>query len=227
MAQDNYTLVEKYLSNQLSEEERKAFREQLQTDNALREEYDLQKSMNIFLEKDRNQAALQNQFNQLGKEFFQEKKEEAKVVPMNRNRNRFLIGILSAAAVGLLLFFFNPLQSGSMYDQTKAEAAFNEKNYSSAYELLTTYLQNNPGESKAQLALGISALETGKTSRAVDIFTQLKNGNSALKDYGTWYLGLTYLKEKDMEKAKSFFEQVPQSQKKLYEDAQEILGKMK
>ena len=242
MENDNYTLIEKYLLGELSEEDRLSFQQRLKEDKAFKEEYDLQKSMNIFLEKDRNKAALQSQFEKLGEAFFNEA-EETKVIPLKNNRNRFVIGIITAAAIGLLFFFWNPFQSGSIYDQyashsplaliekssgnesaINAEKYFNDKNYELAYTNLTTYLTTNPEDQRAKLALGISALETGKNAEAIDIFSQIKNGGSALKHYGTWYLALSYLKEKDFDKAASFLKEIPNSEKKLFDDAQEILG---
>ena len=114
MQKDDYTLIEKYLQGELNEEEANAFRLRLQEDTALAEEYTLRKSMAIFLEKDRNQASLQPQLEALGKTYFVEEKK-AKVIPFYRNR--LFIGLASAAAIALLLIFWNPFQSRSLYDQ--------------------------------------------------------------------------------------------------------------
>ncbi len=246
MEQDNYILIEKYLNGELNEEEVNDFKLRLKEDATFSEEYTLQKSMNIFLEKDRNQPSLEAKLESLGKGFFEEEKNETedKVIPIsrNKNRNRWLIGLIATAAVAALLVFFNPFQQDDLYNQyashqpislteksegsdagTNAESAFNQKNYALAYENITTYLQENPEDLKAELALGISALETGKMEEAISIFEKINAGNSALKNYGTWYLALSYLKQKDFEKAKSFLNQVPKSENTLFEKAQNLL----
>ena len=249
MKKDNYTLIAKYLNSELNEEEVKSFQTRLKEDAVFSEEYTLQKSMNIFLEKDRNQPALESKLASIGNGFFAEEKNESeeKVIPINRNknRNRWLIGLIATAAVAALLVMFNPFQQQDLYNQyashqpislteksagsdigTKAETAFNQKKYATAYENLTIYLQENPADQKAQLALGISALESGETAEAITIFEKINTGNSALKNYGTWYLALSYLKQKDFEKAKTFLNQVPDSEKTLFDQAQKLLKEL-
>ncbi len=241
MEKDNYTLIEKYLNGELNEEEIKSFQTRLKEDSAFSEEYTLQKSMNIFLEKDRNQPALESALASIGKDFFT---EENKVIPIarNKNRNRWLIGLIATAAVAALLVMFNPFQQQDLYNQyaahqpialtekstgndlsTKAETAFNQKDYALAYENLTLYLQENPADPKATLALGISALEEGKTAEAISIFEKINAGSSALKNYGTWYLALSYLKEKNFEKAGATLRLIPNSEKTLFNKAQKLL----
>ena len=246
MEKNNYTLIEKYLTGELNEEEVKSFQARLNEDTTFSAEYTLQKSMNIFLEKDRNQPALKSKLESLGKDFFleTENQQEDKVIPIsrNKNRNRWLISLLATAAVAVLLVMFNPFQQNDLYQQyashqpisltekstgsglaTKAETAFNQKDYALAYENLTIYLQENSADQKAQLALGISALEFGKTEEAISIFKKINTGNSALKNYGTWYLALSYLKQKDFEKAKAWLRQIPDSEKVLFGKVQKLL----
>jgi tetratricopeptide (TPR) repeat protein len=250
MEKDNYILIEKYLNGELNEEEVNHFKSRLKEDATFSEEYTLQKSMNIFLEKDRNQPELESKLQSIGKDFFVEEKNEKedKIIPINRNknRNRWLMGLIATAAIAAILVMFNPFQSQDLYQQyaahqpisltekstgnnaaTKAETAFNQKDYAVAFENLTIYFQENPQDPKVQLALGISALEIGKTEEAISIFEVIDWGNSALKNYGTWYLALSYLKKKDFEKAKIYLNQVPESEKVLFEKAQSLLKDLK
>jgi hypothetical protein len=250
MEKNNYTLIQKYLTGKLNEEEIKSFQARLKEDATFSAEYTLQKSMNIFLEKDRNQPVLKSKLESLGKDFFleTENEQEDKVIPIsrNKNRNRWLIGLLATAAVAVLLVMFNPFQQNDLYQQyashqpislieksigsdlaTKAETAFNQKDYALAYENITIYLQENPVDQKAQLALGISALEFGKTEEAISIFEKISTGNSALKNYGTWYLALSCLKQKDFEKTKTFLNQIPNSEKTIFKKVQNLLKDLK
>lgn len=248
MEKNNYTLIEKYLNGELNEEEILSFKTRLTEDTDFAQEYNLQKSMNIFLEKDKNAPALKKQFAKLGSEFFQEKNNE-KVIPIDRKKGnrRSLYGMIGAiAAIALLLFIFNPFQSGNLYDQyaahqplaltekstnasiaTEAETFFNQKKYDLAYKNITMYLQENSDDQKAQLVLGISALEIGKDEEARAIFQKIHEGNSALKNYGTWYLALAYLKNKDFDQTKNYLKQIPNSERSLYTKAEKLLGEMK
>lgn len=250
MKKDNYKLIEKYLNDELSEEEVKNFKTRLNEDIAFSEEYTLQKSMDIFLEKNRNQPSLESKLESIGKDFFTEEKNEKedKVVPINRNKNqnRWLIGLIATAAIAAILVMFNPFQEQDLYNQyashqpisltekstngiagTNAEQAFNQKNYELAYENITTYLLKNPDDQKAKLALGISGLETGRTDEAISIFEKINTGNSAIKYYGTWYLALSYLKQKDFVNSRTFLNQIPESDKMLYSKAQNLLEDLK
>ena len=122
-----------------------------------------------------------------------------------------------AAAVAVVLLLWNPFSSPDGYEQfaqydpvyltekssdaiaaaAPAEAAFNEGHYTEAYDQLTTYLAQRPEDTEARLALGISALETGRDDEAQTIFTDIASGSSALNDDAQFYLALAYFKAKD------------------------------
>ncbi len=130
---------------------------------------------------------------------------------------RWAPGVGIAAAVALALLIWNPFASGDGYEQfaqydpvyltekssdavaaaAPAEAAFNAGHYSEAYDQLTTYLAQRPDDNEARLALGISALETGRDDEAQTIFADIASGSSALNDDGQFYLALAYFKAKD------------------------------
>lgn len=249
MEKDNYTIIEKYLNGELNEEEVNNFKKRLEEDAAFADEYNLQKSMNIFLEKKNNQPALEATLNTLGNDFFQEESNSRseKVIPINKtkSRNRWIIGLVASAAIAAILIMFNPFQSSDLYQQyashqsisltekstdnkfaTKAETAFNQQNYSLAYQNLTSYLQENPEDQKAKLAFGISALEIGKINEAQATFNEIKSGNSALKNYGTWYLALSYLKQKDFVATKNLLNQIPPSEKELFNKSQTLINEL-
>ena len=122
-----------------------------------------------------------------------------------------------AAAVALVLLIWNPFSSGEPYEQfaqyapvyltekssdavasaAAAEAAFNEGHYTEAYNQLTAYLAQRPEDTEARLALGISALETGRDDEAQTIFSDIAGGTSALQKDAQFHLALAYFKAKD------------------------------
>lgn len=243
MENNDNTLIEKYFDGGLGKEEKAAFQNRLKKDASFKEAYDLRKSMAIFLEKESHQPILQTQFEQFGEEFFVEKKE-AKVVPFYRKP--LWIGLAaSAAIIALILIVWNPFQAQNLYQQyaihqpvalvekssaatiaAQAEMNFNQKHYEQAYRDLTAYLQQEKENPRAQLALGISALEIGKIEEATTIFTRLHQGSSLLKNSGTWYLALTYLKQEKFESSKQLLKQIPSSDTFLYSKAQELVSKI-
>lgn len=239
MDSNDYILIDRYLQGELSNEEVRSFKQRLKDDEEFAGEYSLRKGMDIFLEKERNQPNLESSLERLGDEFFE---EEKKKTTFSIYRNRIFIGLAAAAAIALALIIWNPFEATSLYDQyaihqpislteksttaaigTKAEKEFNTKNYKEAYKSLSTYIEQKPDDQKAKLALGISALELDKLEEASSTFSAIQNSNSALKEYGTWYLALTYLKKGDNEKAKSLLTKITSTEKNLFEKATKLL----
>ncbi|MDB4285840.1 tetratricopeptide repeat protein [bacterium] len=242
MQEDDYILIEKYLEGTLEEGEKGLFQRRVGEDIEFAKAFTLRKSMDIFLEKEQNSHNLAEKLDRLGKEFFPTE-EKVRVVPLWRRP--LVMGMLAAAAIALLLMVWNPFKPATLYKQyavhqplsliekstdfdgaAVAQTAFNEGNYEAAYQALTQYILEYPQNNKALLHLGISALEIGKTTEAIAIFSALQNGGSVYKDYGTWYLALTYLKTKDFEKAEQQLEEIPVSEKLLYGKAELLLKEL-
>ena len=240
MEQD-YKLIEDYLLGQLSPEEKATVERRLITDAAFAEAFQLQKSMLAFLVKENNKGQLIPQLEELGKKHFE--KTPAKTIGINRRR--ILTGLAIAASIALLIFALNQIFQQPLYDQyaihqplnlieksesaptaAQAQEQFNNKNYKGAYQSLTTYLEQFPDDTKALLAKGISALELNRYEEALTIFDQIHQGSTVFQSTGTWYLALTYLKQKNFEKAKEFLNQIPRSDRLLYNKAQELRNKI-
>ncbi len=238
----NFTLIDKYFQNKLNDDEQNAFQQKLDSDQEFAEEFAFQKSMHIYFEGAKNKANLTQKLDKLGQEFFKEETKPKSAKIINR---KFIWTIISAAAIGLLLILSNPFASPDLYQNfahhqnlalivksdnsdwaKKAEHDFNTQNYTQAIIDLNAYLKENPNQQRALLALGISHLETNHIKAATRVFTQIRNGNSTLKNYGTWYLALTSVKNKDFEKAKQLLKEIPSSDASLYAKAQELLKEL-
>lgn len=241
-------LIEDYLSGALSDKERADFELRLQSDPALANAFQLQKSMNAFLVKENNKDQLIPQLEALGKKHFEESDKtstatpkEAKVIGINRRR--LFTGLAIAASLAFILFAVSNFFQKPLYEQyayhepinlieksennpkaVEAQNFFNKKEYQKAAQSLTEYLREAPTDTKAILARGICSLELNQLDQAIEIFTPIHNGQTALKAFGTWYLALTYLKKENTGLTKEYLELIPSSEGGLYKKAQDLLG---
>ncbi|MEN0006844.1 MAG: hypothetical protein AAF798_22010 [Bacteroidota bacterium] len=219
MQADDYQLIDHYLRGTLDAAGEQQVRARLQADEAFAEELQFQQELQGFMQQREKRAALETQLRQL-------QQQPPQVVPMRR-RILFIAGV--AAAVAALVYFAWPfLMPSSLYEQfnqhqplalqergdlntlmTEAEQAFNTKDFELAYAKLQTLTQQQDTDVRARLALGIAALETDRLAEAETIFTQLRQGESAVTDGASWYLGLTYVKKEDWQKAQEILGAIP------------------
>lgn len=237
----DYKLIEDYLNGKLDQNQVALFEKRLNDDPAFAEAFQLEKSMNIFLVKENNKNQLLPQLESLGEKHFQ----TAKVKSLQSNRRWLYSGLAVAASIALLIFALNGFFQKSLYEQyanhqalnliEKSEASpnaaqaqneFNANDFQSAYKSLDLYLNQHPEDTKAFLAKGITALETGQYEEALSIFNQIHSENSALKTNGTWYLALTYLKQDKLENARTYLLLIPESENFLFKQAQELMQKL-
>lgn len=156
--------------------------------------------------------------------------KEATVTPLLPRKNRILLISLAAAIIFMLVFggrvFFK--DQGSTYEQfaqhqplsltergegdkgiTSAEAAFNEGRFGEAIAALTEYVALNEDDARAQLALGVSYLETGKNADAVRVLTEVAENGGSVAPYGNWYLALAAVHRDDNPAALRYLELIP------------------
>ncbi len=223
MRTDDYKLIEQYLRGELDEAGVQALQSRMQSDEAFAEEVRFQQEIQSFVGHREKRQALQEQLMQLKKK----EQSEAKVIPLRR-KIFYVAG--AAAAIALVIYLALPLlMPGSLYDQfndhqplalqqrgdhttlvNQATEAFNSGDYPLAYAKLTDLLKANPEDSRTQLALGITALETDQLDEAKTIFETLSNGETGVKNNATWYLALTYVKLNDHARARETLQRIPE-----------------
>jgi tetratricopeptide (TPR) repeat protein len=118
------------------------------------------------------------------------------------------------------------MSSSQAYDLSKAEAAFKQGNYDITRTELSSYLSANPTDTLALLFQGICQLELDNYSQAATIFSEIKSGTSDFQSLGEWYLALSFVKQKDFDRARQELENIPQGSEK-YAEAQELLNSLK
>lgn len=148
--------------------------------------------------------------------------ESKKVVELPRNRRPFKLAAAAAAillAAAAILFFqkkdddpaalfaeFGELPSASFtqkssdsaaVDFSKAEAAFNQKNWSAAAEILKKEVAVHPENLEAAFFLGLCQLETGQFSAAENTFSGLLSTRNAWSEEARWHLARTFLKQEN------------------------------
>lgn len=236
MNEKDYIDLQKYRAGEMAEAERAVFAERLKNEPELQQEANWQAETDSFLQRKAGAAELQKTFAEAGKSYF----TEAKVVRKSRLRPLVWAVVVTAAAI-ILFLLFNPFAEADLYEKyhapialslldksentenaRRAEAAFNAGNYAEAYELLGIYLSENLNATQAKLARGIAATQIEKYPEAEAILLEISRGKSTLREEGSWFLALLYLKIDEKEKAKNALEKIGQ-QSKRYAAAREIL----
>ena len=242
---NNTERIDRFLRGDLPAEEKKALETELSQNADLASELALQKDMEVFLRKQTQRAALRDQLQAVGGEFFQptEKAEPGRIVSLPRRQTlRWVIGI--AATVTLLLVARFLLQP-NLYDQfaqhpplamieksneaqdnlAAMEAAFNQQDYARALPLLQAYQRQKPEDLQVELYLGICWLETQQYAKANAVFQKISETESSFKDYGQWYLALSYLKQGNKTACRKTLQEVP-AESEFAAKAQKLLKRL-
>jgi tetratricopeptide (TPR) repeat protein len=242
---NNTERIDRFLRGELPEDEKKALETELSQNADLATELALQKDMEAFLRKQTQRAALQDQLQAVGGEFFQtfEKAEPGRIISLPRRQTlRWVIGI--AASIALLLVARFLLQP-NLYDQfaqhpplamieksnevqdnlAAMEAAFNQQDYARALPLLQAYQRQKPEDLQVELYLGICWLETQQYAKANAVFQKISQTESSFKDYGQWYLALSYLKQGNKTACRKILLEVP-AESEFAAKAQKLLKRL-
>tara|TARA_R110001583_G_scaffold52804_1_gene163532 strand:- start:960 stop:1706 length:747 start_codon:yes stop_codon:yes gene_type:complete len=248
MEELRYIEFDKFLNNELTKTEKISFEERLQSDDDFKQKFEIYKALETSLsskyENEEAEKELRNTLSQLGTKFIKEentktKTKETKVISLMRYRK-----LMVAASIALLIGFFlfkngNPVYSdfskhanldlvvrGDTNEAiTKAETAFNSKNYNEALKQLTILSEEFPNDVEIQLYKGISLLELNNYAEAEAIFNNISKGNSALVTKATWYKALSLLKQEQFEACKEVLKTIPESADE-FEQAKKLLRKL-
>lgn len=245
--EDLYITIEKYINGELSDSQLKDFENQLESDPALAEEVKLYKqakeSLTDHFVHEEEESALKATLAEVSPAYFADKNKQAKIIPLIKKYGLAAAGI--AAAV-LVLVVFNPLQT-SLYDRfaefptaafieqgisatdlSQAQQAFNSGEYAAARDIFQRYLEqeDNKDDVEIQFYLGLCHLALEDLTAATEIFQSIHSGNSAYKYEGTWYLAMTFLKQKEWDKCRDLLQQIPEGSNRKA-DSEGLLYKIK
>ncbi len=98
----------------------------------------------------------------------------------------------------------------------KADTRLEQKNYRGAIELYREYLTQNPGDFSVRSKLGFACLKAGMLDNAAEELESALKTNPG-DPFPDLYLGVTYLKQKELKKAMSVWENYKDKERPLVE----------
>lgn len=111
-------------------------------------------------------------------------------------------------------------------NEKMAIAAYNAENYEVSSQHFEQLTKKFPSDIKYALFLGISYLGNEQPQKAIALFESSNFKQTSFCNDINWYLGLAYLKVKEVEKAKSIFKQLSSKNCYYNDAAKEILAKI-
>jgi len=238
MDEEIYIAFDRYLENEMPEEERIEFEDRLQNNAAIREKLELYKEATNFLNNkfSPETVAFKDNLRAISKQN-SDKKQKPKVI-------RFYPWITGIAAslvlfIGTWVFLQNETPAYGDYNQHEvamftergdnntdlknAQDFFNEKNFAKAAESFSKIpMENNP---ELQYFYAVSLIEISDYVKAELLLHFIINGNSSYKFKAVWYLALSKLKQEMPNDAKELLKQIPPDAED-YEKAQKLLSQL-
>ena len=247
MKEFDHDMIDRYLDGGLNAEEGKAFEMQMQQDPELQNEValmrDVQAALKMKLHPDENESGLRKNLKEMNAEFFLNKPEQAKIIPLNRRR--WMTAVAAIFIMALVLTVWQPWKKEDLYKQYAAiqmpgiaergAAAdsllklavdyFNNKNFAEAIPSFETILKDSNQNTFVQYYYAIALLQNNQTEKSRIQLTELYNGTSLFKYDAAFYLALSYLKEKNKTECGEWLNKIP-TDAGLYNKAQKLLKKL-
>jgi tetratricopeptide (TPR) repeat protein len=239
--------VEQYLSGEMSPTEREMFEREVASNPSLAEELKLSRVIDSALKHD--------DILDLRKKLLSVYKENRKVQPevpvVHLNFRKFWYAAASfilLAAIGSTLYFTIPggktnkslfnqyYSSDNLVNITRASDAniveavikFQEKDYTLAARLFRNLLELDNNNIAYWFYYGISSIETESYDQAIQAFNHIiADDQNLYVEHSKWYLGLTYLKNNQIDLAKRQFSVIANDPDNSHnKEAQKLLDKL-
>ncbi len=217
--------AERYLNGEMSAGERTEFESELSANAALRKDLELYNSINKAMSGTPNENELRDTLQQMNKKYF----AGGAVVKKGSFKKWLAVAASLVLLVSIGFYFLLPSKPSveKLYAEyavheplsisqrentddlkadllaTEAEGFYYNKKYKEALPVLQQYFERRPNDLQAKFALGICNLELSRYPEAEKIFAAMTSGQTAYVETAKWYLVLTALKQKDMEKCKA------------------------
>lgn len=238
MEEELYGDIERYVSNEMDATERTAFEQRAKNDADLAEKLSIYQSVSRTLAAKHSIEDGHRLFKQTLSEMEVElaDKHEARVVKLNWYTWAAAASVALFCVVLIYSSFSKPQYAAYAHFEplalvergnadglkSKAEQAFNNKDYANAVSYLNSLLNQNENDIELQLYKGIALLELNQVEEAERSFDKVRASSSIYQYQGTWMLALSALKEKDYDKCKSLLSQIPK-ESPVYADAKRLL----
>lgn len=225
---DKQKKVEQYFADELSEQEKTALEQRLLEDSELANAFKLEKDLMDGIE------AFGNDQLRVGLQKIHQEEIVFREKPKERYFRRIHLWAVAAVLVfGLLGLIWWLTRSPALtaehlyaeyatysFDFTekggeeellfRVENFLDQKEYHKALSLLEKYIIENPESYQLKLAAGVAMIETGENmEEALELFEEVANQGSALKNEALWYSGLAHLKQGDLVASLDYLSQIP------------------
>ncbi|RKD14464.1 hypothetical protein BCY91_08310 [Pelobium manganitolerans] len=233
-----------YVDGEMDSAERNTFEAQLLHNQELQKEVALYRNIKATLQShvadNRADAQFKNHLASLNKQYFnKQERASAKMRSLPWNKLWYVAAIL---VVGLLVWApwnknlyqqysntqmvsFAERGANDRSELQKATDAFNSGDFKKAKEILMPLLNNDQQNDVLRYYLGISQVETNEVKIGRINLSKVALGYSLLKYDATFYVALSYLKEKNESACKEWLHKIPSSASN-YNKAQELLKKL-
>ncbi|MBR9920357.1 MAG: tetratricopeptide repeat protein [Bacteroidetes bacterium] len=230
-----YELIEKHLAGTLSETEENAFRRMLESEPGLANEVKLHQRLDQVLAGDRIHA-FREKLKQTDRAW--KKPEEAKKMYIRRKPKRSQLAIAATIVLLLAASLYLLLKPGSdgtdslyaanfaPYEmvlnqrgaadesprkqlEAQAVSAYENQQFDQAAQAFASLQEIAPNEDPFQFYYCLSVLASGQPDKAIPGLELLsEDSNSLFQEQSRWYLALAYLKNGQLEQAKSSLAQI-------------------
>jgi hypothetical protein len=243
----DYEKISRYVDGEMTGDELDAFEQLLLLDNELKKEVDQYREVNDTLKSklfpDNDELAFRQTLEGFQQEYF---KRQTKVIPIDKHRRKYMKWIAAAAAVAIIVVMatwwpwkadlyqeYAPIKMASVALRgtksdtllQKATEKFNRKEYADAIPLLESLKQIEPENAYNRFYFAIALLESNQIARSRQEFNALYQGTSLFRYDAAFYIGLSYLKEKDERNCKEWLMKIP-SDADIYSKAQSLLKRL-
>lgn len=232
---DYSDFIEKYLNQTMEQEELKWFSEEMRINASLAEEIQMQKDIGEAILNEET-LAFRAQISSLFEEE-QVKPVRAKKSMKIHRSVRLAVASLTAFIVlgtGILVYSHRTIPAEKLFENyyepydglmnvrsgnsqtadllVTAMQKYEEENFESALLLFETVLASDDQNITSKFYTGISYMETERYGFAERSFTGIiDHDDNLFIEHAEWYLGLCYLKTGEIEKAKTLFSSIEES----------------
>lgn len=238
--------LDKYLSNQLTSDERSTLEKELESSEELKHRLKVLKSQKSFLKNQEAITKSKSAISDISQEFRQqlqapEVKKTSKMIYLIPSAIaallivglfiRPLITATDTSATALFAEYFQPTQLSLLTKNDSnnellqnAQLTFNQENYTEAIDHLTELIDREPANDQYRFNLAVAELGAGQSNQAISKLEQFYKhplyGSAAL-----WYSALSHLKLENMVNAKTSLNAIS-NDSSYYETAQQLLKKL-
>ncbi len=242
MEEKDYILFDDYLNGTLSVNDKKAFEEQLKVEAEFNESFLNYKELSGFLENkfenEQSSQAFEENLKSISNTHFN--KDEVKEKVIKFKPWQYAIAASVAILFGVFIFSgdsatYNDFSNHNSISLTvrgendvllsKAEKAFNEKDFENANLYFDQILDADHGNIEIQLYKAISLIEINKFNTAYKLLANISEGASVFKYKAMWYMALGKLKQEDYNACERILNKIPEEADE-YNKAKKLLRKL-